>query len=392
MNAIDPALRAADEPLVLGAPVARTRGRHWLAMLSFLVMVAAPTALSGWYLYTDAADQYASRIAFSVRANDSTAPLEIFGAITQLGSSSAMTDGQILYDFIQSQQAVREVEAAVPLEDIYNRAEHDWVFSLGRDQPVEVLVDYWNWMTDVSIDPASGILTVEARAFAPEDARAIAEALLTASAHLVNQLSDDSRADAVRFAKLELAEAEERLRAIRARLRDFRDIEQEVDPTQNVGVAMGLVATLEEELARAQVQLDSLRGVLDGDAPRALALKRMIATLKARIAAERTRLGSGDASPDGTDRPLSEVVGDFEELVVDREFAEQAYTLALATYEQALAEARRRHRYLAPHIRPTLSEEAEYPQREIWLLGIGLLSLFTWSILLLAGYNVADRR
>ena len=379
-------------PARIGGTPAVPRRRTLGIVASLVVWVLGTAGLATWYLYTLAADQFASRIAFSVRSNDSAAPLEIFGAITQLGSSSVQADGAVIYDFVQSQQIVEEVRAILPLEEMFNRPAGDWIFALGQDQPIEDIVDYWNWMVDVAMDPASGILTVEVRAFAPDEATQLADAILTASARLVNQLSEEARADAVRYAKLELAEAEARMRKIRARLRAFRDAEQEVDPTQNAGAAMGLVATLEEDLARAQVQLDTLRGALDPAAPRALALRRRIATLEARIAKERTRLGSGERTMADTARPLSAIVGDFEELLVDRELAEQAYTLALSTYEQAQAEARRRHRYVAAHIRPTLSEEAEYPDRPLWIGGVFLLALLSWAIVVLGAFNVADRR
>jgi len=382
----------AEAPVMLGSPPARPRGRHWLATAAFLLMVVLPTALAALYLAWIAADRYASRVAFSIRSNQTVAPLEILGAVTQLGNSSVLTDGQVLYDFIQSQQIVETVGAKLPLIAYYNRAPQDWVFSLGQDRSVEDLVEYWNDMVGVSLDPVTGILTVEARAFRPQEARAVAAEILAASSELVNQLSDTARADAVRYAAVELAEAEDRLRGIRARLRAFRDIEQEVDPSQNARVAIGLVAGLEEELSQARVQLELLRGALDESAPRIVLLRRQVESLEARIAAERTRLGTGAELGGAAARPLSQVVGEFEELVVDREFAEQAYTVSLATYQQAQAEARRRHRYLAAHIEPTLSEEPEYPDRPLLVAAVFLLSLAVWSILLLAAYNVRDRR
>ncbi len=382
----------AGSPELLGAPPARPRRRHWLIAVSFLLAVILPTLIAAAYLTWTAADRYGSRLAFSIRSNQAAAPLEILGAVTQLGNSSVLTDGQVLYDFIQSQQIVETVRARLPLEAYYNRVPRDWVFSLGEDQPIEDLVDYWNRMVDVSLDPVIGILTVEARAFAPGEARAIATEILAASADLVNRLADTAREDAVRYAAVELAGAEARLREIRMRLREFRNIEQEVDPSQNARVAIALVAGLEQELSQTRVQLDLLRGALDDKAPRIVLLNRRVDSLQARITAERTRLGTGSALDDDGRRPLSQVVGDFEELVVDREFAEQSYTLALATYQQAEAEARRRHRYLAAHIEPTLSEDPEYPDRPLLIAAIFLLALAAWSILVLAGYNIRDRR
>lgn len=381
-----------DHPAALGNPALPTARFPWAGFGSFILFVLAPVALAAWYLFWIAEDRFASRAAFSIRSNDMTAPVEIFGAVTQLGTSSAVTDGQILYDFIRSQPMLNHAQSALPLEEFYNRQPSDVLYALGDAQPVEDILWHWQRMVDVALDPASGILTIEARAFSPEDAQSIATEILAASGELVNRLSESARDDAVSHAAEELAGAESRLRRIRARLRSFRDIEQEVDPTQNAQAALGLVAMLEEEQARAQVRLESLSSVLDRDAPRLRTLRREIETLGQRIAQERTRLGSGDRSLQGNARPLSEVVGEFEELVVDREFAEQAYTLALATYEQAQAEARRQNRYLAIHIPPTLSEEAEYPHRPVLLGAIAALCVALWAILSLINANVRERR
>ena len=384
--------RVLDHPAVLGLPDIPAARIPWTGILSFVALVLLPVGLAAWYLFAIAEDRFASRTAFSVRSNDMTAPVEIFGAVTQLGTSSAVTDGQIIYDFINSQPMLELARKRLTLEQIYNREPADWVYALGEDRTVEDILWHWQRMVDVSLDPSSGILTVEARAFTPDDARAITVEILSASGALVNRLSEGARDDAIKHAEDELALAEARLRTIRTRLRTFRDLEQEVDPTQNAQAALGLVATLEETQARAQVRLDSLNGVLDRDAPRLKALRREIETLEQRISHERTRLGTGERVRIDDARPLSEVVGEFEELVVDREFAEQAYTLALATYEQAQADARRQSRHLAVHIPPTLSEEAEYPDRSVLLGAIIGLCLAFWAILSLIIANVRERR
>ena len=381
-----------DLPPVAGAPPARRRARHWGAILGLVLLVALPTGLAAWYLYALAAERYASRAAFSIRSHDAAAPLEIFGAVTQLGTSSSAQDGQVLYDFIDSQQIIEEISREVDLETIWNRAPQDVLFALGHDQPIEELVEHWRRMVDITLDPTRGILMLEVRAFRPDDAHLIAAAVLEASGRLVNALSEDARADAVRYAAEDLAGAEERLRAIRTRLRAFRHLEQEVDPTANARAALELVASLHEERTRAQVRLDQIADQLAPGAPQIRTLQRRIATLDGQIAEERTRLGRGSARSEAAERRLSDIVGDFEELQVDREFAQQAYTLALAGYEQALAEARRRHRYLAVHIRPTRSEEAEYPDRPLWLATVFLVALALWAIAVLIVGNLRERR
>ena len=86
------------------------------------------------------------------------------------------------------------------------------------------------------------------------------------------------------------------------------------------------------------------------------------------------------------------MVGRYEELLVDLEFANTAYTQTLAGLAAARAEARRQSRYLAPHVQPTLAESALYPRR-LLLAGLtGLFLLLGWGILMLVYYNVRDNR
>lgn len=325
--------------LVDTAPPVGTARRGWRSFFStlwFLIAVGGPIAAGAWYLMEHAADRYASRAAFSIRSNDQAAPLEIFGAVAQLGNSSAAADGQILYDFIQSQQLVEVLRTRLPLERMWNRTD-DPLFRLGTDQPVEEILDHWDLMTDVSLDHGTGILTLEVRAFRADDAQALTHAVLAASVELVNTLSEGARADAVRFAADELKNAEVRLREIRAQL--------------------------------IQRRLDSREG------------RRPAAQL------QRNAQGAGKDA-----RAMAEAVGDYEELLVNREFAEEAYKLALQTYEQAQAEARRRHRHLAVHIQPTLSEDADYPDKAVWLGTIAFSAFALWSVLSLVLGNLRERR
>jgi capsular polysaccharide transport system permease protein len=154
------------------------------------------------------------------------------------------------------------------------------------------------------------------------------------------------------------------------------------------------MAALEQQRAQAQVELDSYLSLVGPRGPRAPALRQRIDSLEQRIAQERQRLGTGatGAAPAGEDRLFADLMGDYEELVVEREFAEKAYVSALSSFEQAQVEARRQTRFLSPHIRQTLSVEPQYPQRALLSLGILVLLTVGWAVLALIAYNVRDRR
>ena len=151
-------------------------------------------------------------------------------------------------------------------------------------------------MVQVDLESRAGIIDVRANAFTPEDARAIARAILAESSALVNRLSDQAREDAVRFAREELAEAEANLREQRAKLADFRREHRLVDPTADVAGQIGLLNALQGELAKAMVERDELLTFAGADDQRVLQADRRIDAINERIEAERStprRLGAG---------------------------------------------------------------------------------------------------
>jgi capsular polysaccharide transport system permease protein len=366
---------------------ARLRFRHVVLALSFLVCVVLPVAATVLYLYTRAAAQYHSETDFSVRSAEvgASAAAGILGALTMVGGGSA-SDTDILFDYIRSQEMVQVVDAQLDLRSIYNLDEaRDPIFALGDAPSIEDLTRYWNRMVKVDLDTQGGIIHVRANAFTPEDATAIARAILEESSALVNRLSEQAREDAVRFAREELAETEARLKEQRAKIADFRRENRLVDPGADVAGQMGLLNALQGELAKAMVERDQLLSFVGPDDQRVIQAERRIDAIETRIDAERRSLG--DESGGTT---LTDVVGGYEALKVDLEFAQAAYTQALAAETAARAEARRQSRYLAPHVTPTTAEESLYPRRAL-LSGLALLFLtLGWGVLMLVYYNVRD--
>lgn len=370
-------------------PIAQTRARfrfrHWLLVASFVLLVVAPTAFVNWYLHVRAVDQYASQLAFTIQSDDGPT-LSTLGAIFGSTSGGAADDAEVLYGYIQSQNLVEKLQEELDLRTIFNRPEAtDWWYSLGDDPSIEALTDYWKSMVLVSFN--AGIVEVEVRAFDPQDAQNIAQAVLKESTLLINRLSSEAREDALREARVYLEEAMNHLRDVRLRLAELRAAEQRVDPSLDVQALMERISRLEAQLTAEQLKLDQLRQFADESDSRVVSAERRIRSLDVAIAEERAKLASN-----GAGETLSEAVGKFEALTVDRELAEQAYGVALASFENAKGEARRQQRYLSAHVAPTLAETAEYPERYM-LGGLSFIFLFMgWVVLVMIAYNVKDRR
>ncbi|WP_281981281.1 capsule biosynthesis protein [Thalassorhabdomicrobium marinisediminis] len=371
------------------APQARKRRRHWIVALSFLLFVAAPSAFVGWYLWERAADQYASTVGFSVRTEEVSSAIELLGGITELsGSSSSDTD--VLYEFIQSQRVVADIDREIDLRGMWSKPDNDPYFAYDAPGTIEDLVDHWNRKVRVSYDSGTGLIEVRALAFDPEDAQAIASAIYGKSQEMINALSDIAREDAIRYARVELDSAVEQLKDAREAMTEFRNRTQIVDPSQSVGTQTALIGNLEQQLAMALIELDLLRQTTRAEDPRISQAELRVQVIEERIAEERNKLGIGDTAGGGG--AFADLVGEFERLQVDREFAEQSYTGALAAYDAAQAEARRQSRYLAAHVLPTLAEKSKFPEREVLLALFSLFAFLIWGITVLVLYALRDRR
>lgn len=365
----------------------KLRLRHRIMLLSFLGFVALPALLGTLYLYIFAADQYHSRSAFSVRSENFSGALTTLAAFTQIGSDST-PESAILYDYIRSQEMMEKVDAKLDLRKIFDLHPTDVVFSLSPDATTEEMLRYWRRMVQVSLDSSTNILSLEVHAFRPEDAVAVSQAVIEGSAQLVNKLSSIAREDTQHAAKEDLAEAQDRLRDLSAQVRDFRDKNKIIDPTQDVQGQMTVLGALQSSLASALIDKETILPQSQGqNDPRVTVIDRKIAAIRSQIADERARVGTSENGQDA----MSQVMGQYEGLLVNVEFARTAYTAALAALESAKAESRRQSRYVAVHINPTLAQESLFPQRGL-LAGLLFFGLFAaWAVGALVYYNVRDR-
>ncbi len=380
-----PALQIAAPP----ASRARLRPRHLALMVSFALCVLLPCTVTSWYLWARAADQYASTLGFSVRQENVGSAVELLGGFTNItGSSSADTD--ILYDYMRSQKLVAEIDADLDLRALWSKPANDPVFAYATPGSIETLVDHWQRQVQVTYDNATRLIEIRVLAFDPADAQAIATQLFDKSSAMINRLNDTAQADALRFASGERATAEARLKRARGAMTEFRNRTQSIDPAADFQSQSGLLANLQTQLAEALIDSDMLSASTRNADTRGEQAALRIKVIEDRIAAERAKLGLGQTG--ATSDVFASMVGEYERLSVDREFAESAYRAAQLAYEAAQADARRQTLYLAAHIAPTRAETAQFPQRQMILATVSMFLILAWSICAMVYYSLRDRR
>jgi capsular polysaccharide transport system permease protein len=379
--------RLPDRPLsVVEAGARPRRGRPprlpgWL-LKSYpaILVIFLPTFLAAVYYLLIASDQYLSEARFLVRGQTQSS-MSMFGQfMSNFTSHTAADELTNVADYLQSHDALKTLEEGIGLTQIYRRPEADLFARLKEKPTAEDFLEYFTNKVQVSIDPTTGLASLRARAFRPEDAQKVAETMLVMGEDVVNHFADRQRNDTLKVAREDVARAEARVAAAREQVTVFRDRESAIDPNRTSVLVLELISKLDLQLAQARTELAEASTYLKPDSAKYVALRTRVEAIEKQIANERKRLtGGGDS--------LAPQMAAYERLVLEREFSDKAYASAMASLETARNEASKQHLYLVRIVQPNLPEKALYPRRWLILSSLFISLCFAYGIgwLIIAG-------
>ncbi len=359
-----------------------------LSSAMFWLFFVIPMALGTTYYLKFASDQYEASAHFTIEKKGGVQS-DPLGALTGLpGSVSSTRDALIIKDFIESREVIERTRKDFDLKKLYARTDKDWLSRLEEDASIEDIVEYWQDKVTVQFDSASGIVDLKVMAFEPQDAVTVIDSILEVSEELVNNLSEKSRQDSLKFARRELKSAETNLKKARTQVRIFRDSEEALSPEKNIETKLNLVATLKAELANAETELNSLRAALRDSSPKVKAARNKVSALKRQVKKERARTTRSTSKKDAI--TMSAIISKHEELAAEQGFAEKSYEAALLNIEQARIDATQQHRYLTVIVNPKLPEEPIKPKQPNDFIVLLLACLLLWGILSLIIASIRD--
>ena len=350
----------------------------------FLILVILPTLLVAAYYYVLASDQYQSEAHFVVKTADgSPMPSTGIGQLLGLsgGLSQARADAVSVNDYLDSQQAAMRLNSAVNLVERFRRPEADIATRLWYADPTpEALLRYYRKQVDVKYNVDSGITTLQARAFRPDDAYAIVDELLKLGEQRVNMINSRSQNDALASARRQLAEAENGLAAIQAQLTSFRQQRGDLDPEGSGKAQITLAATMQGQLATARSQLSAMRGIIAPTSPQYIATAARVRALEAQVANQTGRMTGGGTA-------IAARLGSYQDLQTRQDFATKRYEAAAALLERARDSATRQQLYIVRVVDPNMPVKSEFPERGKIVLTLFLSLLVSYGIgwLLVAG-------
>ncbi len=343
-------------------------------MVRMLVGVGLPTALAAVYYGWLVQPQYESVTAFTIQSADGGGGTSALQLLVAVVPGSATRDVMLVQEYAESRDMLQILIRDHRWVEHYSKPSVDYLSRLDHDATFEEQYDYYIDHITLEHDSHSGVLTLKVRAFSRQKAHELGQAILDASEHMVNDLNDRARRDRIELARREVGRAERRLSTARQALREAQAEQGELDPRSSAAAVLEIRSHLEGELAVARAELTTLSATLQRDAPALVEQRHRVAALQRQIDEQNQRLSGGDGEG------INNVIATFEPIVIEKEFAERAYSSAMTSLELARVDASRQHRYLVRIAGPSRPDDPAYPRFWYSMLTVIVLSFFLLGI------------
>ncbi len=373
-------------PLSDGVVAAASKNKLGGVKFAFVIVVGIPTLVAVVYCLFIASPIYVSEAKFIVRTQAQEAPSSLGIALQRVGLAASSSDAFAVHEYINSRDAVRDLERRMNLREALSRS-HDPIEAFPRGfegQSREDLYKAFKRFVTVGYDSTNGISTLRVKAFSPQDAQRIADALLTGGEGLVNDLNVRASQNSIKDAQKSLVDAEMRLQSAQAELTAFRSSAEYIDPAKTANEGAQLIGSLMINLASVRAERAQ---VAEGapESPQLSILDSRIRAFEREIEAEKAKL-AGEADS------LAPKIGVYENLVLNREIADRSLAAARSSLDEAETRARRQGLYLDRVVNPNLPDKAILPKRWWNIMLVFLTSLLVFSIGALVWAGLREHR
>lgn len=283
-------------------------------------------------------------------------------------------DVLLLRDYLLSTDMLNMLEAKLNLRAHYSDWRRDPLSRMWfENTSQEWFHRYYLSRVKIEMDAFSGVLLIQAQAYTPEMAHAIAVMLVEEGERFMNEMAHRLAREQVGFLEKQVSQMSERMMQARRTMLDYQNAKGLMSPKAQAESLTMIVARLEGQIADAKAKRQVMMGYLSPDAPDVAQVNVQITALEKQLVEEQKRL----ASPEG--KTLNKVVEEFQRLQMEAEFAQDIYRTALIALEKGRVESTRTLKKLSILQNPTLPEYALEPRR------LYNITTFTLVVLMLAG-------
>lgn len=351
-----------------------------------MAAIASLFAILYWGLW--ASDRYVSEAHVVIQRTDLSGGQSMdFGSLFAGVSGGNRSDQMLMRDYLLSVDMLQKLDARLDLRGHYSDSRWD-IFSRmwGRDRPLELFHNHYLSRVRIDYDEMAGVLVIKTQGYTPEIAQAIATALVEEGERHMNFLAHRLAQEQVTFLEQQVSQrADDSLRARQALLQ-FQSDKGLVSPQGTVENLAASINQMEARVTELKTTRSARLGYLSPDAPGIIELNLQIKAVEKQIAREKARLTSSG------DKPLNEVVEEFQRLQLAAEFSQETYRTALNALEQGRVEATRTLKKVSILSSPTLPQYPLEPRRLYNIVVFILVALMLAGVIHLLAAIIRDHK
>jgi capsular polysaccharide transport system permease protein len=350
-------------------------------------LAAGACVLAVLYWGLIASDRYVSEAKVVVERSDAIGA-DASNFTSLLIGNTAPQDLLLLREYLLSVDMLKKLEADLKLREHYSDYRRDPLSRLWfSDASLERFHHHYLQRVSVEYDDFSRVLVIEAQAYTPEMAQAIARTLVSEGERFMNEMTHRIAGEQVVYIEKQVQAQGERVKAARQDLLAYQNANGLVSPRGDVESLSSVVAAGEGELADLKVKRAALKDVFTPQSPAIQQIDAQIDAIEKQIGAQRARMVSHKGKGG-----LNRVVEEHERLQAAAEFAQDIYKTALSALEKARIEATRKLKNVAVVQSPTTPEYPLEPRRLYSIAVFVLMTLMLAGVVQLLGAIVKDHR
>ena len=323
----------------------------------FIIFILIPTVASFIYFMFFASSMYVTTVQFAIKSSSSQASVPSIA--TQIFKMPGTTSNEVLIveEYLRSYDAFNNVNKELNIIKHYSDSNYDLISRLNVHATQKDKIDFWNSVANVQVDQDSGIINFTIRAYTPQMAQQIAQNILKQSEQLINDMNERQRADNLSLANNELKLAQDKLSHAQSALKIFRNQHKDIDLKTTASGLQEHIIALEGEATKVETELAQMKQYLGANTIQVKNKKAQLQAMREQIAREKAKVTATDGI-----NSINELAGQYENLLLDSEFARKQVETALANLEIAKMQNMAKSLYVVPITQPSLPDESLYPK------------------------------
>ena len=366
------------------------RASRMSTLTAILLIVVLPFLMVAAYYAFWVSERYVSTTQLIVKENGAEQNVDGTLGLLMPGISGNSQDAYLVVNYIQSLDMALYLNETLELVEYYKSGRHDYFSRLPADASQEGYLEYYREHIGVSFDEVTGIVTIEAQAFEPDFAQELVQTITRKSEDFVNAVSKELAEKQVSFVRKEMERAQGKLRTAKQQILDFQNQNKVVSPEEHTRGISSIIQGLEARLSEQKAKLSASKTYLNASSSQVVSIQTEIAALENQIEQEKARIVGISGGHSG--QRLNSLSANFQNLELDLQFAMDAYQTALKALETARMEASSRLKHLIVVSRPSLAEEARFPEKIYNLVSLLVVLLLIYGVIRMMIASIRDHR